>query len=174
ARIESRSRSGVAAVSISSEAPASAGRIIVLPPFPVPNLHPVAECGSKICAALVKLPARVASAQQGSRQRFPGWCVRGDPARIQRSLTVTPLPFRRVGSEWDRACARDGCRVGSLTRMTRRPQMPALSSARVMHPLIASDRIEGTLVCRLDGRQIGTVERVMINKISGQVAYAVV
>ena len=52
--------------------------------------------------------------------------------------------------------------------------MPALSSARVMHPLIASDRIEGALVCRPDGRQIGTVERVMINKISGQVAYAVV
>jgi PRC-barrel domain len=52
--------------------------------------------------------------------------------------------------------------------------MPAPSSARVMHPLIASDRIEGTLVCRLDGTQLGTIERLMVNKVSGQVAYAVV
>ncbi len=52
--------------------------------------------------------------------------------------------------------------------------MDTLSRARVMHPLIASDRIEGTLVCRPDGMQLGTVERLMINKISGQVAYAVV
>jgi len=44
----------------------------------------------------------------------------------------------------------------------------------VMHPLIATDRIEGTLVCRLDGSQLGTIERLMVNKISGQVAYAVV
>ena len=51
--------------------------------------------------------------------------------------------------------------------------MPAPSRARVTHPLIASDRIEGTLVCRFDGTQLGTVERLMINKISGQVAYAV-
>ena len=52
--------------------------------------------------------------------------------------------------------------------------MPALARARVMHPLIASDRIEGTLVCRFDGTQLGTIERLMVNKISGQVAYAVV
>jgi hypothetical protein len=53
--------------------------------------------------------------------------------------------------------------------------MPSASSRpRVMHPLIASDRIEGTLVCRLDGTQLGTIERLMVNKISGQVAYAVV
>jgi hypothetical protein len=52
--------------------------------------------------------------------------------------------------------------------------MPAPSSARVMHPLIGSDRIEGTLVCRLDGTRLGTIERLMVNKISGQVAYAVV
>src|SRR5689334_19164510 len=52
--------------------------------------------------------------------------------------------------------------------------MPVPSSARVMHPLIASDRIEGTSVCRFDGAQLGTIERLMVNKISGQVAYAVV
>jgi hypothetical protein len=42
------------------------------------------------------------------------------------------------------------------------------------HRLIASDRVEGTLVCRPDGGQIGSIERLMINKISGQVGYAVV
>ncbi len=52
--------------------------------------------------------------------------------------------------------------------------MPAPSKARVSHPLIASDRIEGTLVCRRDGTQLGAVERLMVNKISGQVAYAVI
>jgi hypothetical protein len=52
--------------------------------------------------------------------------------------------------------------------------MPASSTARVMHPLIASDRIEGTLVCRVDGTHLGTVERLMVNKISGQVAYVIV
>ena len=52
--------------------------------------------------------------------------------------------------------------------------MHSPSRAGVMHPLIASDRIEGTSVCRLDGAQIGAVERVMINKVSGQVAYAIV
>lgn len=46
--------------------------------------------------------------------------------------------------------------------------------ARAAHRLVASDRIEGTLVCRHDGTQIGVVERLMINKLSGQVAYAVV
>jgi hypothetical protein len=44
----------------------------------------------------------------------------------------------------------------------------------VEHPLIASDRIEGTRVCRRDGVELGTIERLMINKISGQVAYAII
>ena len=41
------------------------------------------------------------------------------------------------------------------------------------HRLVASDRVEGTLVRRSDGTKIGTIERVMINKASGKVAYAV-
>ncbi len=42
------------------------------------------------------------------------------------------------------------------------------------HILIASDRIEGTRVCRPGGEQIGTIQRLMINKGTGKVAYAVV
>ena len=41
------------------------------------------------------------------------------------------------------------------------------------HRLIASDRVEGTRVFNADGRKIGTVKRLMIDKISGNVAYAV-
>lgn len=52
--------------------------------------------------------------------------------------------------------------------------MPSQVLGRATHRLIASDRIEGTEVCGLDGGQIGTIERLMINKVSGQVAYAVV
>lgn len=41
------------------------------------------------------------------------------------------------------------------------------------HPLIASDRVEGTPVRRPGGGKIGTVQRLMIDKVSGTVAYAV-
>ena len=41
------------------------------------------------------------------------------------------------------------------------------------HPLIASDRIEGTLVRRPNGEKIGKIKRLMIDKASGTIAYAV-
>lgn len=41
------------------------------------------------------------------------------------------------------------------------------------NPLIASDRVEGTSVYGSDNSHIGTIERLMIDKRSGQVAYAV-
>ena len=40
--------------------------------------------------------------------------------------------------------------------------------------LIGSDKVEGTAVYGADGQKIGSVQRVMIDKISGKVAYAVV
>src|ERR1700747_2218422 len=40
--------------------------------------------------------------------------------------------------------------------------------------LIGSDKVEGTSVYGTDDRKIGTVQRVMIDKISGKVAYAVI
>jgi sporulation protein YlmC with PRC-barrel domain len=39
--------------------------------------------------------------------------------------------------------------------------------------LIASDKVEGTPVYRSSGDRVGQIERVMIDKISGKVAYAV-
>jgi PRC-barrel domain protein len=40
--------------------------------------------------------------------------------------------------------------------------------------LIGSDKVEGTAVYGPDDRKIGTVQRVMLDKVSGKVAYAVV
>src|SRR5438067_8991806 len=39
--------------------------------------------------------------------------------------------------------------------------------------LIGSDKVEGTNVYRSNGEKVGSIERVMIDKRSGQVAYAV-
>jgi hypothetical protein len=41
------------------------------------------------------------------------------------------------------------------------------------HSLIASDRVEGTEVRRSDGKKVGTIQRLMIDKLNGEVAYAV-
>jgi hypothetical protein len=41
------------------------------------------------------------------------------------------------------------------------------------HTLIPSDRVEGTAVRRSSGEKIGEIKRVMIDKVSGKVAYAV-
>jgi hypothetical protein len=46
-------------------------------------------------------------------------------------------------------------------------------SARETFGLIASDKVEGTEVYRSNGDKIGTIERLMIDKMSGNVAYAV-
>ena len=40
-------------------------------------------------------------------------------------------------------------------------------------PLIESDRVEGTTVYDPQGKNIGNIKRLMIEKISGRVAYAV-
>ena len=39
--------------------------------------------------------------------------------------------------------------------------------------LIASDKVEGTAVFGADGQKIGSIQRVMIEKVSGKVSYAV-
>jgi sporulation protein YlmC with PRC-barrel domain len=39
--------------------------------------------------------------------------------------------------------------------------------------LIASDKVEGTAVRNVSGDKVGTIERVMIDKRAGKVAYAV-
>ena len=46
-------------------------------------------------------------------------------------------------------------------------------SERETSSLIGSDKVDGTAVYGADQKKIGSVERVMIDKLSGKVAYAV-
>ena len=48
-----------------------------------------------------------------------------------------------------------------------------VTEARETVNLIGSDKVEGTAVYGADRTKIGSVERVMIDKMSGQVSYAV-
>ena len=47
------------------------------------------------------------------------------------------------------------------------------TEARETAGLIGSDKVEGTYVYDAKGEHIGSIERVMIEKVRGQVAYAV-
>ena len=49
---------------------------------------------------------------------------------------------------------------------------PEVEARETAH-LIASDKVEGTAVRRSNGEKLGTIQRVMIDKVSGKVAYAV-
>jgi hypothetical protein len=51
--------------------------------------------------------------------------------------------------------------------------MAEASGAMTGKPLIESDRVEGTTVYDPAGNNIGSIKRLMIEKISGRVAYAV-
>jgi sporulation protein YlmC with PRC-barrel domain len=54
------------------------------------------------------------------------------------------------------------------------PQTSASSTTPTQgHTLIESDRVEGTNVYSPDGTKVGSIKRLMIEKVSGQVAYAV-
>src|SRR5262249_43942800 len=50
---------------------------------------------------------------------------------------------------------------------------PMATEARETADLIGSDKVEGTAVYDAKGEKMGSIERVMIEKRSGQVAYAV-
>jgi len=41
------------------------------------------------------------------------------------------------------------------------------------HTVISSDRVEGTAVYSTAGERLGTIDELMIDKLSGQVCYAV-
>jgi hypothetical protein len=58
-----------------------------------------------------------------------------------------------------------------VTTTTERPR--TASETRETVALIGSDKVEGTNVYRSSGDKIGHIERVMIDKRSGKVAYAV-
>ena len=52
-------------------------------------------------------------------------------------------------------------------------EMPGSHERRETHSLIGSDKVEGTDVYRSNGEKVGKIERMMLDKASGKVAYAV-
>ncbi len=58
-------------------------------------------------------------------------------------------------------------------QMEQATSADADSTMHEHHKLIPSDRVEGTPVRRPDGRRIGFIKRLMIDKVSGQIVYAV-
>jgi sporulation protein YlmC with PRC-barrel domain len=54
---------------------------------------------------------------------------------------------------------------------TRTSDAPGVMTGK---PLIESDRVEGTTVYDRNGNNIGSVKRLMIDKMNGRVAYAVI
>ena len=54
------------------------------------------------------------------------------------------------------------------------PMVANVDTRRETASLIGSDKVEGTAVYGTDQQSIGSVQRVMIDKVSGKVAYAVV
>jgi hypothetical protein len=57
---------------------------------------------------------------------------------------------------------------------TEEKMATTVDSRRETVSLIGSDKVDGTAVYGADDRKIGSVQRVMIDKISGKVAYAVI
>jgi hypothetical protein len=56
---------------------------------------------------------------------------------------------------------------------TETPTKTAATASDETTSLIGSDKVEGTAVYGADGQKIGKIERVMLDKVSGKVAYAV-
>ena len=50
---------------------------------------------------------------------------------------------------------------------------PNVVSTDETRTLISADKVEGTAVYNPDGQNIGTIETIMLNKLNGRVAYAV-
>ena len=48
------------------------------------------------------------------------------------------------------------------------------SSTRPSKAFIESDRVEGTVVYDPDGRRMGSIKRLIIEKVSGRIAYVVI
>ena len=67
----------------------------------------------------------------------------------------------------------DTVQTNTVQTNTVQPNMQPETETLKPHTLIASDRVEGTAVRRADGEKIGTIQRLMIDKLSGNVAYAV-
>jgi hypothetical protein len=65
------------------------------------------------------------------------------------------------------------CNVAWKIAIPEEQTMASVTTKRETASLIGSDKVEGTAVYGADEQRIGTIQRVMIDKISGKVAFAV-
>jgi hypothetical protein len=65
-------------------------------------------------------------------------------------------------------------RVSNKTTSEETTMATTVDSRGETASLIGSDKVDGTPVYGADDRKIGSVQRVMIDKVSGTVAYAVI
>src|SRR5712691_4684951 len=78
---------------------------------------------------------------------------------------------REAVAPWPRPSWPVDLTQGSHRKIMRRN--PMATEARETADLIGSDKVEGTTVYDAKGEKMGSIARVMIDKRSGQVAYAV-
>jgi hypothetical protein len=97
--------------------------------------------------------------------RFAAPATAATGARLSPELDIVPERFA-------------GTRVRVRFFFNRRNMMASSMQGRTLDKretinLIGSDKVEGTPVYRSNGERVGQIERIMIDKLSGKVAYAV-
>lgn len=92
--------------------------------------------------------------------------------RVTEAPLLTLLAVGAVGYvlAWTIHGRQSATRTRMPSRARTRRDLPGQQSGK---PLIESDRVEGTAVYDPSGNQIGTIKRVMIEKVGGRVTYAV-
>jgi hypothetical protein len=114
---------------------------------------------------------------------LPHWqaiCVtKNTPQKFRAPrLYGSGIAFGREFEGFGRNLSRFPSVIKAMRNSTRKEMIMAAAdgpevTARETVQLIASDKVEGTAVRRADGDKLGTIKRVMIDKMSGKVAYAV-
>jgi len=118
---------------------------------------------------------RLESRHSGRALYFQFPCARG-AAAVSATRRGLPKFIPQVG-DGPIACKELGQRISVQIRNLPEEEFAmatTIDARRETVSLIGSDKIEGTAVYGADDRKIGSVQRVMIDKISGKVAYAVV
>jgi hypothetical protein len=98
---------------------------------------------------------------------------------VRQGAAAKEFCCRRLQGKFERSDALGTVFSGRCSFSIRRPQRwetmaTTVDSTRETVSLIGSDKVEGTAVYGSDDNKIGSVQRVMIDKISGKVAYAVI
>jgi len=100
---------------------------------------------------------------------------------ILESLILGPLvpnvqsarTLKKSGEVSDLSQLPEQLSVSSVARTSTGGGPEMVTEARETGSLIGSDKVEGTAVYGANDSKIGSIERVMIDKLSGKVAYAV-